>query len=280
MNNINTKALLVKISIGQFNPKRSDDKTTQEVLDKHGATKEAGAWVKNLINPKHLEAVTRKAMRARQEHYKYSLPWADEGYRILPVKMFVDYQEAIKEVKDEFQQETEKFIELYPSYVYEAKSALNGMFDPKQYPSQQSLRDKFYFDISFLPFPDSNDFRCNLSQSSIEDVKDNLDECIAEAQKTAIRDLWMRLKTPIKHMVEKLSDEKGMFKNSMIENLQSIIELIPKLNLVDDPVLNQFAKEAEMKLIANPQDLRNNPDIRKDVAKEAENLLKRMEGYL
>ena len=110
MDSIYTKSVLCKISISQFNPRRSDSKITKEVLEQRNASKEAGGWFKNLIDPKAIDPITAKGMQARAKHYELTLPWADEGYRILPITLYERFRKEIHKSKSEFENEVERLL--------------------------------------------------------------------------------------------------------------------------------------------------------------------------
>lgn len=275
------KALLVRLSISIYNPKRQDKKITNEVLTQRQAGKDAGKWIKNLIDPKKLDKIINLSQKARLENYKFSLPWDNEGFRILPITTFTDYQSKIRELKKEFQTETENFINNFPAYVEEAKKALNGMFNASEYPSIKTLKDKFDFNIDFSPLPASDDFRINLKSDDLEEMRKNIDDRVTKALESANRDLWNRLKTPIEHLLNALKEDDKKFKNASFENIKEIVSIIPALNVTDDPNFKIVCNEIENTILnVTPDDVRENKALRKSTAQETENILKKMEGYL
>src|SRR6185436_1794409 len=108
----------------------------------------------------------------------------------------------------------------------------------------------------------------------------DVDEAVESAVKAARNDLWQRLIDPVRHLVNRLSDEDGHFKNSLIGNITEIIDLIPALNVTGDAKLERFRAEVHA-LIAGltPQTLRDDKFTRKEVAEQAEAILSKMEGY-
>jgi hypothetical protein len=278
---LKSRALLCKLSVSKFNPKRADKKVTNEILNEKNAKNSAGVFVKNLIDPKALDSITSAEMRARLQHYKFSLPWADEGWRILPSTIYMKYQEAMRESKQEFLNEVDKFLNNYDMHVEQAKRALNSMFEENEYQSKDQVKNLFAFNIDFLPMPSSDDFRVKLTSGELEEIKKDVDERLIIASETAMKNLWERLITPIKAISEKLNDGNAIFRDSLISNLEEIIDLIPSLNLANDKNLNQIANECREKLAQyKPNTLRNSKRIRADVAKQADELLKRMAGYV
>lgn len=281
MANILTKAMLVKLSISQFNPKRADDKVTQQVLVEHNAKREAGLWIKNLIDPKTLSAVGNAAVQTRGAHYRLSLPWADEGWRILPTSVYTTYQDQVREHKKIFDCAVEEFTKNYPTYIEDSRKALNGMFNEKDYPSVESVREKFGINVDFAPIPSGSDFRVGLDKEELTSMKEDVDKRVNDAIAGAMKDLWSRLALPIKRMVEKLQEPEAVFRNTLVDNIREIVEVIPSLNIADDPTLTAMVKECREKILKHTaEDIRETEAIRNEVRDEAEKLFKKMEGYL
>lgn len=281
MSDILKKAVLVKLSISVFNPKRQDQKVTNEVLIQRKAKREAGNWIKNLINPDHITKVMNVAQRARLKNYDLSMAWESEGWRILPITLYQDYQDKIREFKKEFQQEVDYFLKNYPSYIDEAKIALNGMFNLKEYPSIEIVKDKFDFTIDVLPVPSGDDFRLTLGDGDMSEIRENVNKQVEQAVMQANRDLWQRVATPIKRMIDRLSKADAIFRDSLISNIKDIVSLIPDLNITDDIELVKISQEIKDSLTVYDTDiLRENKDVRQEALQKAENLLKKMEGYI
>ena len=103
---------------------------------------------------------------------------------------------------------------------------------------------------------------------------------VRDSQKQAMQEVWQRLYDRVKHMAEKLSDPKALFKASMIENARELCALLPRLNFADDPNLEALRHEVESKLLKHPDALRNDPDLRSDTAEEARRIMAAMGTFM
>lgn len=279
--NILTKAMLVKLSISQFNPRRQDARMTSKVLSDQQAKKSAGVWMKNLIDPEKLEGISRLSMSARQDHYRLSLPWQDEGWRILPSTMFIKYQDKMRQNRNKYDQAVELFLSHYPQYVEEARAALNGMFNPNDYPTLTAVKGKFGFNVDVSPLPSGSDFRVTLASEELEKLQANVDQRVQDATAAAMRDLWQRLADPVKHMAECLKQPDKIFRDSLVENVKEILDIVPGLNVVEDSRLTDMTREIKEKLSkVSPDALRVNKTYRQETAETAEDLLTRMKDYI
>ena len=199
----------------------------------------------------------------------------------MPTSMYTLYQDEVRKCKKEYDVAVNEFVKSYPKHIEDARKALNGMFNEKDYPTQQSIETRFGIRINFSPLPSGSDFRVNLEKDELSSMKEDVDQRVQDAIKDAIKDLWQRLAQPIKHMVEKLKQPDAVFRNTLIDNLKEIIEVIPALNVIEDPNLSKIVKECKEQLLKHTaEDLRDVKEIRNDVRANAEKLLKKMEGYI
>jgi hypothetical protein len=78
-----------------------------------------------------------------------------------------------------------------------------------------------------------------------------------------------------------LCQDENVFRDTLISNLEDLCDLIPRMNIANNPVINTLAAEAKLKLTKwDPAVLREVPSIRKDVSNEAQKILKDMEGLI
>jgi len=116
---IHSRAMLVTLSVSAFQARRFDRKVTEKVNREYAADEHAGRYNKHLFGgtkhaPSH-SAVLSAASAARQIHYDNTLPWNDEGWRLLPTSNYFVYQEQMREVRERFERAVRTFIEDYPN---------------------------------------------------------------------------------------------------------------------------------------------------------------------
>ena len=97
-NGITSKAMLVTLSISCWNARKFDRKITREVAERHKTTEKIGRYNKNLL-PVEADlylAISTAGWKARQVHYRETLPWSDEGSRILLGSNYFHYTESFR----------------------------------------------------------------------------------------------------------------------------------------------------------------------------------------
>jgi hypothetical protein len=234
MSSIQSRAMLVTLSIGMFSPRKTDKKVTREVIDQHNAADSAGKFVKQLLPEEALEQIKKLQNEARTWHYANTCPWTDEGLRILPCANSTAYMAKMREFRQKFEAHMEVFLSKYEDFKNTARSRLNGMFNEDDYPGLDAVRRRFNFKTAILPFPDGADFRVDVADEEMAELKAQMDKRIAEAKDLARRDLWLRLAEPLQTMARNLSNPKAKIYDTVVSNVQDIIGLIPVLNVTGD----------------------------------------------
>ena len=74
---------------------------------------------------------------------KFTLPWSDEGFRLLPAHFLFDLSARMREFEAGFSLGVEQFLNVYPDYIREANAELGSLFREEDYPSTDKLREKF-----------------------------------------------------------------------------------------------------------------------------------------
>ncbi len=278
-NGIATKAMLVRLNISSWSARKYDKKVSMKVA-KDYQSKDPGRYNKILIAQEEIRKVTSWSDMARNYAYTNTLPWTDEGYRILPVDSYFEFVKDMGEIVEKHDEAVKKFIPAYPTMVKEAKDNLKSMFSDADYPHPDEIARKFSIKVHFSPIPSGKDFRVSMSQEELVELQVAQDARTKEAVQEATRSLWERLHGVVNHMVERLSKD-GKFHDSLVENITELINLLPKLNITGDEKLEEMRREIETKLTKyDPEILRKSQKAKKDTLKEAESILDKMKGFI
>lgn len=281
-NEISGKAMLVSLQITSWGNTRKDKRVTDETNQQHGASADAGRYSKHLLPPVELEAIGSFANAWRKWHRQQTLPWLDEGARILTTKNFIEFAAETKSKRYEFERLVSNFVSRYPQLVADAPSRLNGMFDPANYPDVSQIAGRFTATVNYAPVPLSQDFRVGLQSEQLDSLKADYEKNLSQAVEAAKRDVVERLAKPLAHMAELLrkKDIKGAaIRNELIGNLREAVVLIPQLRLDDDSAFDALLKQADKLADVDVDTLRLSEIARRDTAEEAERISKQLEGY-
>jgi len=224
--------------------------------------------------------VHQKTGIIREKFAKNTLPWGIDGTRILPSANYLQFMTDFRREKGEWNSLVGMFTDSYDDLVDEAQRWLGDLYNEADYPSKDKIIEKFSVDMAVMPVP-TNDFRVSLANDELARLQEDLEQRMVSVQQEAMSDCWHRLHKHVQHMVDKLSDPKGIFRDSMLDNAQETCDLLTRLNIADDPNLEAMRRAVEDKLISHhPDSLRNDPDLRQDTADEARKIMDAMSVFM
>ena len=258
------RAMLVRLSIRWWKGHSKD-------------RKDAGWFNKALIAKEALKEVQQADTAAREFHYNATMPWTDDGYRLLPVTMFYNYCMNIQQYRQRFETAVDRFATNFDGVVEEARLRLNGLFDPADYPVNISSRFSFSPEIAAIPSRD--DFRVTLRSSETAEIQNQITDRVQQSLLTAHRDLYRRLLRAVARMAEQLGGEGSRWHHTLVDNLRDLVELLPALNIQEDRQLEHLRRQVEEKLCRFDSDtLKTNDTARQQTAENATEILKILEG--
>lgn len=274
-------AMLVALTVESYGARREDKKISEDVARQHNAQGDVGKYNKQLVDKKFLEPITKAVTALRQYHYTHTLPWLDNGLRIIPVGMYDTYKREIAQLVDAYETATRDFCARWDSEIIpDARKRLNGMFNLSDYPAD--VRARFQVRSRFLPIPDVADFRVSIADSERQALAQQIEATMSDASQAAMRDLYERVSESVSHMADKLagyrvvigedgkSKTENAFRDSLVENLRDICDVLPKLNFAGDSRLEAIrAKISATLLQHSAQELRDDFKVRESVQRGA-----------
>ena len=279
MNILQQRAMLARVSVTRWAANKHDPKVSNEVDVAHGA-KNAGKFVKALVDKSHIKALQTSAGKIRQFHYEMTLPWDDEGDRLLPAKSFQKYTDGLRNLRLEDEQLQREFIKIYPSLVATAPQRLGTLFDPSDFPDVTELPTKFSMKVDIKPVPDAEDFRVNVGADAAAEIKKSITADADAKFQAAMKTCYTRMESVVSHISKTLKQEDPRIFDTLVTNARDLVECLEDLNIADDPHLEQLRQDLDAVLPSSARALKHNPDLRAKVADEADMILAKMKGYV
>src|SRR5205823_4369725 len=90
-------AMLWSLNISRWSGWKYDPAESEEVTRRHNAGKKRARVNKCVVPRSELEEITQAIGRARRDHYFLTLPWTDDGWRVLPAATYLDHTATMKE---------------------------------------------------------------------------------------------------------------------------------------------------------------------------------------
>lgn len=295
---LSSKAMLCTVSISAWSGYKYDREASEQIAEIHNAEKDSGRFNKRLVPRKELEEITKIIGSARRDHEFVTLPWSDNGYRVLPAAAYMDHTTTMRLHAGEFNAAVSRLAARFEVLVTN-QSRLGTLFKVEDYPGMRSegeklrftvpeeLRSRFSFETKVLPLPDADDFRVSIGDQDRERIKRQIAESIQASLRVGTRELWQRLYKVVSHMSQRMTEyntaqdgSKPRLYDSMITNIVEIVDVLPKLNIAGDTELDQMASEIRKSLVVDPQELRKSETMRSDAARAAADIAQRMAAYM
>ena len=160
------------------------------------------------------------------------------------------------------------------------------MYDASLFPSVDDLDDLFYCDIEARPVPEAGDFRVAMSAEDKQKIATQIQHKNDQRVKEVTTDLFDRTYDVVSNMVQRLEafdpDKKGAkLYGSLVDNVRDIAELLPSLNVGEDPRLEQLAKEIGLRLTeADTATLKKDEGKRKQVTDHAREIMNQIDDFI
>ena len=278
---LDKRAMLVCFSVSQWTARKYDKKASHEVAELHRAPEGSGRYNKQLVAKEEIAKIESLVGEARRWGDTQTLPWNDNGSRILPVDNYFGYTQGMRERREKFEMAVEEFLLKYPALIEQARRELNGLFNEKDYPKLEDIRSRFDWAIQVFPIPTSGDFRVELDKSIAADLQGQIDSKVNDIIGTAQKDLWSRLYTVVKHMADTWANSEAKVYDSAVDHIVELCGMLPKLNLAKDPKLEEMRLAVEAKLCqVDPERARKDKKLKVNTAKEAQSILDTMASFM
>jgi hypothetical protein len=279
---ITKNAMVLNLQIGIWQGHRLDKEAGRKVTEEANANADAARVNKHLVPKDALKAITAASTAVRAHFYSKTLPWKDNGDRLLTRLLFCDFIEEHERLTGEFKDTVEEFItEGYPQARARAEFRMGDMFDPNDYPSPDSLRRKFYINMDIDAVTETGDFRVEMDEAHMDTVKASMESAMSSRLNRAMGDVWARVSDVVTSFAERMGTEDAVFRDATVTKIGELIDILPGLNVVEDPDLIRIAADIKAKLTGHtPKELRTQPDLRSQVAGDARDIIDTMAGFM
>lgn len=279
---ITTNAMVLNLQIGIWQGYRLDKEASRKVTEDANAAGDAARVNKHLVPKESLKEIVSASNAVRAHFYERTLPWKDNGDRLLTRLMFQDFIEAHERLTTEFKDAVDAFVTTaYPAARAKAEFRMGELFKADDYPAAESLRRRFYINMDIDAVTEAGDFRVEMEASQLDGIRTSMETAMNERLGRAMHDVWERLRTVVGHFATKMADGEAVFRDATVRNIEELVEILPGLNVTGDPNLDAMANEVKRTLAGYaPVDLRKKPEVRSQAALEAKDIMERMSGFM
>jgi hypothetical protein len=288
---ITAHAMLVNVHVGAWSGFKRDKGAAREVADSANATdKEAFSVSKRLISKESIDPVN-SAMTAIRTHFAdRTLPWKDNGDRLLPRKMYQVFIDEHAVLEQAYYDAVNQFIRDYANEREEARGRLGSRFSLDEYPHPDDVRGRFYCRVVIDAITDAKDFRVGMSKDAIDVIRGQIETDTMQRIMDAQKDVWARIEETVTHFAGRIAAQleepvKGKRRSplhqSTVNNLIHLVNALPALNIVGDPNMKAVGRRLHG-LLSNYSDvepLKGNPSMCAAAHDELQDIIAEMSAF-
>lgn len=288
---IKNKALTVRLTRKKLNRNKMDKDLSTMVQEMKNVTDKSSVRVNKSLFPKEATDKYQKVItEAAKYFYRVTTPWDDKGFRLLSVDIYKDFIKTMKGHTRAFREAVMDFIDGFENNIEAMRPVLGDAFSLADYSeyllstggvNREGLLEKFALEVEYGTVSDGDDLRATLTEKDREVISAHITEQNNKKFAKSQEHIITTLHEHILAIHERLSKSENIFRDTLIGNLEDLCDIIPKMNIANDPAIDQLAAEAKATLCKwDAATLREVPSIREDVADEADKMLKGMEGLI
>ena len=290
---IATAAMLGSLNVSVWEGRKKDKGIEQEIADNKGArSKRATSVHKNLfVDCPPLEAIKSLRGEARIWFNKYTLPWDDNGRRLIPTAIYFEIQQEMANFESRFCKLVQTFVKVYSTEISKQAFERGAMFNRDEYPKVEDIAEKFHFTINLTPVPLAGDFRVDIGNDALKELNQR---CEADTQmriKGAMSGAWERVKEQVEWVLDRMTavldhdpeaveeikeyDDAGnvikleikkkrrpKLHDSMLDQGMETCGLLRDLNVTNDPDLEEARRMLEKALVhVDMKSLKESPEL-------------------
>lgn len=277
---IGSSAMLGELKISCWTGRKKDKSASASVTSQNYADNGTASVNKKLLgNCDELTAIQKFVANARNIHYSMTMPWSDLGMRLLPTAQYFKYHQQMTELQNEFEGMVDTFCNNYTWEVSRAQARIGSLFRADDYPTEESIRSKFAFNISYIPLPEAGDFRVDVGNEQRDVLESHYNEYYSKQLGSAMQDVWDRTYKALSNMSERLdyggADKKKVFRDSLVDNVLDMVELLNVCNVAGDSQMSEMARKLDDALRGvTPDGLRNNESFRAETKQAVDDAIK------
>ena len=281
-------AMLAKVTCTALGLTRLDKRASRDMEAQRGAPE--GSFrgnVNRLGNADALHKLLRKVQDEAQENLNnLSTAWGTGGRRLLPNANFEKWVKKHYELDQEFKTYLAQLEEQVDAILAAAAEGVKN-FDVKP-PEREELLGSYSMSYALEPVPDAT--FPGVPDAAHDWLTRQYEANNASHYQEGLNAAFKRFLKPLGKLVERIdaydnkdNDERragGTFKNTLVTNIQDVLDAARSFNLAGDPVVDDFIKSMEIFGNIHADDLRKDENLRTSVKTKAQETIDRLSDML
>ena len=271
--------MLVELNISVWTARKQAKSIASQVdVDNGTKTKVISAYKGLLAGDESLSSIQKLAGFIRTYHMSVTSPWNDAGQRLLSTGMFITYRQEMSRLENEYWGLVNQFLPEYGVKISAAAFQLGALFNRDEYPDVDQVQHKFGMSVRYTPVPESGDFRVDVTNEAMNDLKDQYDTLYKSNLDKVTKDAWDRLHKVLTQLSFGLrTDEngkQGKIYSSVVENAQELCNMLTYFNVSGDTQLEAMRIKLEDTMMGlDVKDIKDSDYIRGTVKQTVDVML-------
>ena len=276
-----SNSILVSVDVNVWSATKQDRVISDEVTTAKNADKSAGRYVKNLLadHPKH-----KAIINYRQTIYNWlkrsTYRW-NNAQDLLPAVDLPKFMGQFRNHEKAFNDLVDDFLASYEDIVSDMAFKQGDMFDRRDYPTADQVRNKFGIGLFTADVP-MHDFRCSVAQDIADDLFNTYSkqtESILQSVVDEQSNRFIEVMKSISYCCETEESDDGKVKKrriyeSTVEKAKDMCESFKGFNLTDSSALEEARASLEKTLSGvTAKDIRDSEAIRASVKNGVDDIL-------
>jgi hypothetical protein len=200
----------------------------------------------------------------------WTLPYVEDGIRLLPRKRLNEFNEMMKKFADDLSEAVEELIAQYDAIKEEASNRLGKLYNACHYPEASELRELIKVSWDF-PSVEPPSYLAHIDPELYQQEKERAARRFEEAIDLAQNAFLQEFQTLVANLHDRLTPNpdgtKKIFKESSITNFLEFFDKFKALNVTSNDQLESLVSQAqELVTGISAKDLRDSELLRKDIA--------------
>jgi hypothetical protein len=172
-------------------------------------------------------------------------------------------------------------VAVYDNATQEARQHLGDLFNEADYPNVEELRRKFGWSLAIAPIPQSGDFRLDIQNDAMEELKLQYEQSLEAKINGSMNDVWTRLHEALDSMSTRIDygdhEQKKIFRDTLVTNLTDVLDMLDTFNITNDPKMRAMKAQLEDTLSGvTPDGLREDGHLRAQTKREIDEAIKQL----
>lgn len=263
------------ISFGHPGQSKTDEELTEHLVKSYATGSKAVRGVKQLWGDS-LKPHTSFESKVRKYHSNMTFEGIGD-IRLCTAGEKATWLSFMQDMAASHTELTRDWLDKYDIWLEQERVDKNGAFRIEDYPTRESLANKFRFTFAILPMPEPNQFITDqltdeLGKRLAADYEARLKNTTAQISRQVLNTLLSLINDTAESLandgpIVDSENRKGPF-----AKLHEYLDRIPALNVTNDPTISRIAEQARTHLTYTSEELRKNQTTRQLAAAHAQGI--------